>query len=78
MKLTLAKSFLQDHLNEAIKESDQKILTTSPDTVFEYYCKFCAQASHSGHFPCAINESVFKNVATFKMFTEYLLKKIWQ
>ena len=75
MKLTLAKSFLQDHLNEAIKVSDQKILTTSPDTVFEYYCKFCAQASHSGHFPCAINESVFKNVATFKMFTEYLLKK---
>ena len=58
-----------------MKEGDQKILTTSPDTVIEYYCNFCAQASHSGHFPCAIIESVFKNVATFKMFSEYLLQK---
>ena len=75
MKLTAAENFLQDHLNNAIKDGNQKIPTTSPDTVFEYYCKFCAQASHSGRFPCAINESVLKNVATFKMFTEYLLRK---
>ena len=75
MKLVVAKTFLQDHLNKAIEEDDQKIKSTCPDTVFEYYCKFSAQASHTGQFPCAITESVFENVDTFKMFTEYLLQK---
>ena len=78
MKLTGTdtSNFLQTYLNEAFREANSsfEIENTSPETVFEYYCKFCTQASHSGQFPCAISDSMFRTVSTFIKFTEYLLK----
>ena len=74
MKLTAASSSIQAHLNKVMKEGTKKIESTNPQTVFEYYSNNCSQASNTRQFPCAISNTVFRDVSRFRMFTEYLLQ----
>ena len=74
MKVITAMNFPQDRLNKAINNTDGKIQEVSPETVFEYYCEFSAQAKPKDKFPCAIGESIFKSVDIFKKFIKYLLR----
>ncbi len=76
MKLTAVSKFIQSQLNRPIKNSGDKIPSINPETVFEYYSNFCSQASNTGQFPCQISDTVFGDVFTFKLFTEYLLRAI--
>ena len=72
MKLTAANASLQQHLNAAIPEAESKLRSTSPKTVFEFYISHYAQVIQT-RFPCAIKNTVFRNVSRFKRFTQYLL-----
>ncbi len=78
MKVTVASTFLLNHLNDAVTrvnvENTGKIKKISPETVFDYYIQFYSKQSQTGHFPCAISQTTFKTVSAFKTFIRYLLQ----
>ena len=74
MKLTIASCHIVKYLNESIENPENTIKDTSPESVFVYYSNFSSHASISGEFPCAIEDTVFKNVALLRKFTLFLSK----
>ena len=75
MRLTSARSALQYNLNDVLKKSNDelKFKKINPETVFDYYCEYFAQACFKCQFPCPVTDSIFKSVHVFKIFTKYLL-----
>ena len=73
LKLTKVNTFIQDGLNGALEE-DSKIEEIWLKTVDLYYSNNCHQISKNGQFPCLISDTVFRDVCTFKLFSDYLLQ----
>ena len=68
MKITCAPNWIMKHF----KKVKCEIPILSPESVFEFYIKFCKRFI-SPQFPCPIQDTPFKCVGDFKEFTNYLL-----
>ena len=67
--LSAAPIWIRKHFREVGHELPEATRTS----VFQYYCRFNKQVTHTGTFPCNIDNTSFESVEDFKIFTDYLL-----